>query len=211
MCGIEYILSKTTNNHVLRNGFEEGRPSPHQMLHPISRGCCSVQLFLLRGLPATAQRNNNITFKLKTYRDGKPIKSHSNSLINEVVETVHEAFPAKGDSKWCYKNRTISNIHHHMNETTLLIISNCPSNPPPNSHNFDTPVGILHSFRFPLHPTRSLAHRLMPGKEALHLEKTTFWLRLAQVKESSRFPKNLLYWRCTGSSLTGNRTQGHPV
>ncbi len=53
------------------------------------------------GLPLLAQKRNNITYKFKTYKDGKVVKTECKKYTNNLdVENLLDAFPARGDQKW---------------------------------------------------------------------------------------------------------------
>ena len=144
------------------------------MLHPISRSRRSVLQISCSGFPVQAQKRNNISFKLKTYSDGKAIKTVSKFDKYAVVESIPEAFPSKGDAKWCDTNHN-KQIINQMSKTVLPVTLSCfcPSLPFPGIQWGSTSQSPLlpccSRFAILRLPIRSQDHQSELGRQFPHL------------------------------------------
>lgn len=50
-------------------------------------------------MPAALKRRTDVSYKLKTYKDGKVLNVQGNYWFDSVIENWEEAFPCRGDKK----------------------------------------------------------------------------------------------------------------
>ena len=61
-------------------------------------------------MPAALKRRTDVSYKFKTYKDGKVLNVQSKYWFDSVVENWEDAFPCKGDKKW--KSWSCKSIYH---------------------------------------------------------------------------------------------------
>ena len=61
-------------------------------------------------MPAALKKRTEVSYKFKTYKDGKVVNVQGNYWFDSVVEAWEDAFPCKGDKKW--KLWSCKSIYH---------------------------------------------------------------------------------------------------
>ena len=92
----------TTPKNVVRNCSQEGRPSHRPQLPSLHRRCPEVPPPSSSAFPLASVKRNRITFKLKTYKDGKVLKAQSNNHNYARYLNTGRGIPGEGRCKMIY-------------------------------------------------------------------------------------------------------------